>query len=206
MGEYLSINGERIKIGTCEELTDARLSQLQALKPHEVMRLEGNLPLAEYLNPAHGWFYRFPFPDEDDKGIGEFKDLDRGWIVKLSPELSPTLWAEMGEWEHYRIAHNCHIGFSYGFNVTFPCPLSNEFPKNDSVLKGDGYKIIEVVSQKQVDGEIQVVIRCGYCGALVRFDRDGAQEIAKCLWKTNNAQDSEMAHRIMMGYKTPTIA
>lgn len=202
MGEYLSIKGEHVKLGTCEDLFSVRLEQLRALRPSETMKLEGNLDLKAYLDPKSKFRYRFPFPDEDGFEIGSFEDLERGYIVHLYPDLAPTILAELGTWGHYEISHACNINHAYNVNVSFPCVLSDKFPTHDSVLKrssNGASKVVEVVAQRQVDDEVWTVIRCGYCHAMVRLDKAGASEIAACLRK--DAPKSIMAERVMAGYK-----
>jgi len=64
--------------------------------------------------------------------------------------------------------------------------------------------------QKQIDGELWVVIACPYCGAMVRLDKEMADELCSCLVPATNqyrlsdsghdTYNSEIASRIMAGY------
>ncbi len=72
MGEYAKLNGEEIKIGTCEDMYYLRAGQA-----HLVEVLPGNVdPVADRFEIR----FRFPFPDEDGigPGPGSFKDHERG--------------------------------------------------------------------------------------------------------------------------------
>ena len=63
MGEYVKIEGKPVKLGTCEDLYYYTRTELERLLPM-AEEVPGNLPPLQYLEPSHGWRYRFPFPDE----------------------------------------------------------------------------------------------------------------------------------------------
>ena len=181
MGEYITIDKQEVKIGTCENMYYARLDQLE-----EVQAL-GLADVAEYLNPEYGYRYRFPFPEEDGLEIGEYDNYSKGLAVNLSygsechaPKLTEFLRGS--DWEHRHVTQSQSVGHCYNFNVFIPCVLSADFAKaNLKTSNGTPSDVIEIVQQKQVDGEIWVVVRCGYCGAAVRLDWEGASELCGVL-------------------------
>ena len=66
MGEYATLNGERIKIGTCEDMLYLRADQAALVVPEP-----GNVdPVEDRLKLR----FRFPFPDEDSTAPGAFAD------------------------------------------------------------------------------------------------------------------------------------
>lgn len=73
MGEYALYEGQRIKIGTCEDMYYLRWDQAHLVKP-----LRGN---ADPFEDCEELRFRFPFPDEDDRAPGAFDDFDRGLFI-----------------------------------------------------------------------------------------------------------------------------
>lgn len=71
MGEYARRlrDGERVKIGTCENMYYLRFEER-----HQVLHEEGNVDVNK--NPE-GLRFRLPFPDEDHVALGEYDDYDR---------------------------------------------------------------------------------------------------------------------------------
>lgn len=72
MGEFAQYNGERVKIGTCEEMLYLRFEDRFRVDP-----LSGN------VNPRTdtGLYFRLPFPDEDQDQPGGYKDPFRGCLL-----------------------------------------------------------------------------------------------------------------------------
>ena len=59
-----------------------------------------------------------------------------------------------------------------------------------------------IMYQKQVDGELWTVVECGYCGAMVRLEKESAQELADCVIKNYSGDyGKKVSERIMQGYK-----
>lgn len=166
MGEYIeTADGRVIKIGTCEDLYYT-LPALRLLVADGARRHPGNLAPAEYLNPAHGWRYRFPWPDE--AGTGD--DLDRACIVRVP----------LGWWhglEHAQIAARLMPRgvtlerSAYTVTAWLPCPLSANPP--DTAGRPVA-QIVGIRAQRQIAGQIWTVASCPYCGNLWRLDYDHA--------------------------------
>jgi hypothetical protein len=198
-----------VKLGTCEDLMYARLDQLRGATFGE--KVAGNLPGLEYLNPKLGWRYRFPFPDEDGIAIGCFTDYSRGVMVSVPQSVVDSFeHDEVCAWYGPR---------DVGFNVFLPCPQGDKFAKLGlKTSRRDSVLWIEIVMQKQIEGEDWTLVRCPYCRNMARLDR--AEAVAMCEHITeshflNRAEsdrddEAEIAHlkfwaemvkRIMAGYK-----
>lgn len=166
MGEYIeTASGRVVKIGTAETLYYT-LPALRQLVADGARRHPGNLEPRDYLNPAHGWHYRFPWPDE--AGTGD--DLDRACIVRV-----PLRWwhgLEHGPVAVQLTPRGVTLERSaYTVTAWLSCPLSDNPPETA------GRPIpqtVAVCAQKQVDGHLWTLCRCPYCGRLWRLDHDRA--------------------------------
>ncbi len=223
MGEYIDYKGKEVKLGTCESLYYTRLEQLEAAEAVGILEKRGgNLSASEYLDPANGFRYRFPFPEEDNIDIGDFVDYDKGMIVQLQHE-DRDLVEDM---EHGDIWHACHPkGGGYNVNIATPCPQSKELDWTGTQQPDNSFKrlshspiaprIIEITQQKQVDGEIWTVIDCPYCTAKVRIEYESAVKLVHSIqvgYIETRKQDNEeicrayyqtVCDRILAGYKVP---
>lgn len=219
MGEYIKYNGQEVKLGTCESLYYTRLDQLERAVAVDILeKIGGNLEPAEYLDPKNGFRYRFPFPDEDNIDIGEFKDYEKGLIIQLQPEDR-----DLADFDHEAIFHSCHPkGGGYNVNVSTPCPQSKDFDwtftqQPDNAIKKlqhspIDWRIVEITQQKQVDGEVWTVIDCPYCTAKIRIHRDSALKLVHSIeagyinqrdqTDTSRAYYLKVCKRILDGYKT----
>jgi len=92
-----------------------------------------------------------------------------------------------------------------GFNLFFPCPAVNGFDEYETSHAKHTPHIVDVVQQKQVDGDLWTILRCPWCGCLCRVPPAAgfvlADEVAteqcyytKMFW-------AGMAHRIRDGYE-----
>ncbi len=218
MGEYIKYQGKEIKLGTCEDLYYARLGQLEeAVAVDALEGLGGNLNPAEYLDPKNGWRYRFPFPEEDDIDMGDFKDYNKGLVIQLQPED----YGIIEGMEHNDTWHSCHPkGGGYNVNIATPCPQSKDFDwtftqQPDNAIKKLNHspmtwRIVEITQQKQVDGEVWTVIDCPYCIGKARIDREDALKLVHSIEvgyiNCRDATDSNKEHyqkvidRVMAGY------
>src|SRR3954469_12452711 len=90
MGEYIKLNGQSVKLGTCEDLYYATYDQIQDAVNSGAEKQEGNLPPPDYLAAAHGWRYRFPFPDENIP-IGTHRNFARGVLFPVTTDFATNL-------------------------------------------------------------------------------------------------------------------
>jgi hypothetical protein len=201
MGEHVKHHGQTLKLGTCEDLYYVTFEQACQVC-FGADQAPGNLPPLEYLNPTHGWRYRFPFPDEDNVEPGSHRDYERGATVGLD-------WSEDGM-THDTITHS--TGDSYNVNIRLPCPATL---RKDATLKHSPLPArwpVDIVQQKQMeDGSLWTVCRCHWCGHKFRLPPEEGLKLAQQI-KEEHADDPntfwlEIASRIMAGYlrKTPAV-
>lgn len=168
MGEYANLNGERVKIGTCESMYYLRADQA-----HLVEAVQGSV---DPLRDRDGLRFRFPFPDEDHLEPGTFDDFDRG--VRIPDYQLPV---EYGD-QH----HSVQFTSSAGYVLSIPCPeqfgqpgMGVELPNGLRVGRNGFNGHPEVRAQKWVDGRLVLVVACGACGAMWRVEElHQAEEIA----------------------------
>jgi hypothetical protein len=197
MGEYARHNGERIKIGTCEDMYYLRADQARIVIPER-----GNVdPIAD----AAGIRFRFPFPDEDSKRPGDFDDHDRG--IALYGLAVPE-----------GVDHG-HVQFvsSRGFNVCLPCPESPEGKAFPHTIHRNGYPgPVRIVQQRVWEGHLALVLECGGCahrwrcpelsdaGDVVTVLLDQAERTRRQDERDSRADwYQEIAARIVKGYTDP---
>lgn len=196
MGEYATIKrtGERIKIGTCEDLFDLRWDQA-----HLVRREDGpwdDAALAAYR-------FRFPFPDEDHIQPGQFTDVDRGVPIHGLPQ---------PEMDHDRVQF---VASSAGYNLTIPCPEGQpgctpgwNTKVGDLTVHRNGFSgPMIVVQQRWWRGRLVTVCRCRPCGVTYRLETiEAAQPVIDHLRKEADGRGAgwyrTMADRIEAGYST----
>lgn len=191
MGEYATFNGQRIKIGTCENMYYLRADQLH------LVRAAALLDLTDLL-------FRFPFPDEDRREPGDFDDYDRGL----------TVWGfEIPDGVDH---HTIQFKAAAGILVSLPCPYSAAAKANGITYHFNGFRgPARIVQQRIWAGAWATVMACGPCGAKFRLpDLDMARplldaiarEIAKAE-RDDSRQQAAMwrtvAERVERGYHTP---
>jgi hypothetical protein len=209
MGEYIRYRGEDVKLGTCEDLYYVTYEQARQLLTNAAP-VPGNLPPAEYVNPRHGWRYRFPFPEEDDRAPGTHADHDKGRVVccppgalfALPPDNHDTLCVSIGL-GGVRGSGGCNV------NTRVACPASGMLKPHSPI----GSWPVEIVQQPlMADGSLWTVLRCGWCGEKYRIDRTEAEALAAFLCQyerdersPNRAYWQTVAERILAGYPDPAL-
>lgn len=163
MGEYANFNGERIKIGTCEDLYYLRADQRRLVSGGDL----GSSPERYFVD---GIRFRFPFPDEDELEPGRFEDYDRG-------ERIPGGWTIPDDYEH---DGGVQFHAEPGYLLYLPCPESPNFPEAIAPKLGrngwhGGYAVKQ---QRMIDGELWTVVACLSCGSKWRLPRDEAEAVA----------------------------
>ncbi len=172
MGENAMYRGQRIKIGTCEDMYYLRWDQAE-----KVSRVEGSVsPLVDRLHLR----FRFPWPNEDHVAPGEFECHDRS--VGISCVVPEGV-------EH----HNVQFASSYpgpGYLLSLPCPegpagvpflpddkcSSRWMPQLKIKVAKNGWGgDVKIVQQKWIKGEdgherLCTICACGGCGAKFRLE------------------------------------
>lgn len=155
MGEYAKIKGtgERVKIGTCEDMLYLRADQAR-----RVWAQPGNVdPVAD---ADRGIRFRFPWPDEDDIAPGAFDDPFRALVV-------PGLEVPEGV-EHGLVQFSA----TPGYLVSLPCPEGPGILRDGDALRvhRNGFPgAVELVQQRYYEGRLVAVCQCRGCGRAYRL-------------------------------------
>ncbi len=144
MGEYIRIDGEELKLGTCEDLYYVTYDQARELLTRAV-QVPGNLPPREYLDPKHQWRYRFPFPEEDGRAAGSFDDFNKGRVFSCLPGAPFALSPD----NHDTICVSISLGGVRGsgchnVNTRVACPASGRLDRHSPI---DAWPV-EIVQQR----------------------------------------------------------
>lgn len=189
MGEYALFNGERVKIGTCEDMYYLRADQAHLVKS-----------VSDSVDPIRdcvGLRFRFPFPNEDEQKPGDFHDYDRGLGVH---GIEPPENIDHGCLQFVR-----SYPHSGGLLLSTPCPESSEGKKSGLRFGYNGYpgKVL-ITQQKVCNGKLVLVCACGSCGAAWRLEElSEVQPILDALNKEADECCTEVAARIVAGYENP---
>jgi hypothetical protein len=192
MGEYAIYQNERIKIGTCEDLTDLRADQW-----HLVTVEFGGCDEATYLRQSR---FRFPWPDEDTIAPGDFTEIDRSCLIR-------GLTAPEDLKDHHGTVQFTARG---GYLCSLPCP--------ESGINLDGVKIhrnayqgaVHLCAQRWWNGLLVGVLRCSACGTMWRLETLAEAEPAAVALRSEadrlGASQADWYHtvadRLLAGYRT----
>lgn len=186
MGEYGTYEGQRIKIGTCEDMYYLRADQIPLVQSYTLRDLTAIR-------------FRFPFPDEDNVKPGEFDHHDRGFPVYVEP---PTDGVDHGK---------IQFAAGRGILVMLPCPYSEEGKAGSIKYMYNGYGgPSRIVQQRAWNGVWATVLECGACDRRWRLPEltDAAPVIEALIAEAERRPDDarrykEMALRVGRGYSTP---
>lgn len=164
MGEYARrrIDGEEIKIGTCEDMYYLRYDQRGQVAP-----LPGNV---DPVRDADALRFRFPFPDEDHIPPGEgFYEAGYGRGVIIPGLVPPVAVAPY----HSRVQFTAHNGYL----TSLPCPESGRPMPEGVTIHRNGYGgAVELVQVRIREGRQVPVFRCKGCGHQWREEDQGEIE------------------------------
>jgi len=162
MGEYAYYQGQRVKIGTCENLTDLRAEHVSQITGYDFGRAT-----------LEGVRFRFPFPEEDGMVPGR---------VDSSADLDKCLNVPGAEFDHATYDHSTiHLSTGEGglntktgnnVRVSFPCPLS---PRGAAIAEAAELNFfgtprgVNIVQQRAWDGMLVLVCACPACGRRFRL-------------------------------------
>lgn len=154
MGEYAKFAGERVKIGTCEDMYYLRFDQRHSVQP-----------VSDSVDPvrdAAALRFRFPWPSEDDVAPGQFKDHDHKLRVDGVP--APNF-------DHYSVQFKTDGGYL----CSLPCPESEEgkaFGEQYKVHRNGFRGAMFLVQQRLWEGALVAVCQCA-CDARFRLPTIG---------------------------------
>jgi hypothetical protein len=192
MTENGYVNGQQIKIGTCENMYYLRPDQIKLVQ---------STTLRDLTNLR----FRFPFPDEDNVPPGEFSNHDRGlavWKYDVPDGI-----------KHYRVQFRATAGIL----VNLPCPHSADGKSSGITYLFNGYHgPARIVQQRIWAGRWATVMACGPCNARYRLpDLAAARPLLDAIeTEVTHAEHDKalgravmwrtVAERIEAGYHTPT--
>lgn len=191
MGEDANYNGQRIKIGTCENMYYLRADQVGLVRP-----LRGSV---DPVRDRAAIRFRFPWPDEDDVEPGDFEKYERQLgLYGVEP---PTTG----------IDHYSRQFTTDGYVVSLPCP---ETPAGKAlgVHRNGNPGPVRIVQQKWLGDKLVLIAECGGCGSKYRLETiedarpyiDAVRKLADGCRRTNDdsraAWYSAIADRIEAGY------
>lgn len=197
MGEYATLDGSAVKIGTCEDMYYLRWDQRDRITGYDFDGTER---------------FRFPFPWEDGIEPGSFVDAFESF--KLDGFEPPT------EVEHGTVQFTAPNGYL----VSLPCPEGSETAytlgacepgANNGLHKvtvhRNGYGgPASLIQQAWRGGRLVGIAKCNGCGAIYRLE-DGyeqaaaasirsAADAATARGNANGPRLHEMADRLLAGY------
>lgn len=189
MGEYARFNGQRVKIGTCEDMYYLRADQIDKV--------------TGYTFRYESIGFRFPFPDEDHVAPGDFHNPSRALgVYGVEPP---------AELDHSKIQFRALAGIL----VNLPCPYSSEGRASGVTYLFNGYSgPVRIAQQRAWSGCWATVLACGACNAPYRLETiEDAQPVIDALNTKADGEDRwhagsgglwrQVAERIAAGYSTP---
>ena len=150
MGEYGLVSGERVKLGTCEDMYYLRADQVG-----QVQRVPNSLDVRDPEVQAEIRF-RFPWPDEDGTEPGAFDSFDRAvGVYGVQPPAGV---------EHRSVQFVAQAGYL----ASLPCPETaglNLAPLGITIHRNGFAGPVKIVQQAYREGNLAVICQCGGCGA-----------------------------------------
>ena len=178
MGEYALLrSGERVKIGTTENLMYLRADQLEQLAPADQDRIVSHLD---------AFLFRFPFPHEDAVEVGAFEADPRGNGVY--GEFSDLL----ANAKHRRLQFR--DTYDSGWLAMIPCPLSPAPPPADVTFHRNGFAgELRIVSQRARNRQLVTVVACGGCRTWFRLPTFADAELLLVTLRSRGDRDRHKA-------------
>lgn len=147
MGEYATdtMTGERVKIGTCEDLLYLRHDQLDRVAARD----RSESAPREHLDVYR---FRFPWPDEDGTAPGQFDNPFRSLGVHVDP--------------CQQIEHRTRqFKGDGGYLVMLPCPEARA-DETPATFQHNGYQgPVKITGQAVRNGNLALICECNGCGA-----------------------------------------
>jgi hypothetical protein len=198
MGEYAYYHGERVKIGTCEDMLYLRWDQRHLVTKSETPLFDEKV-LAQIR-------FRFPWPEEDNIEPGGFRDPFRA--LRLDYEQPKDM--DHGSLQFHGTG---------GYLVNLPCPEANP------IINGYGGRLItigkngyegpaQLIGQAWRGGRLVGIAQCNGCRYPYRLE-DGYEEAAAVAIRSAADRDNpeghrnrlhEIADRLLAGYSVKATA
>ena len=189
MGEYAYFGDRTVKLGTCEDLMYITRAELrQAHEAGAVRTAPGNAEIDQYLDPANGFRFRFPFTDEHCT-LPELRNriserVERDLEIELVGMENDSLYR--GMLAHRKITARMRgvDGWDYTL-VDLACPLSDEpgHPRLFHLGMGERYtpKLLVCGEKPMPDGTVHTVFCCPVCGAMFRLSESEIKLVRNCV-------------------------
>lgn len=183
MGDYTA-NG--IKIGTSGQAYYATKSMLEAFK----LKYPTDIETKRYLNPKNKCLFAFPYPEFDNKEVGEIS------IFHMEPkDLQIIEIDKTNKTFHKKIVHHVHPVGGQGINLFCDCP----YHSTENVSRNFSEETIKFYLEYQtftgVGDEMAIVGECIYCGETNVFEPHEAEEVAKNLNKQAEWNEEQSKRR-----------
>lgn len=116
MGEYASIDGHEVKLGTCESMYYVRRDEVALWAASgRFKELPGNAGAEDYLRAPLHW--RFPFPHEDGQKPGDAGFENRRYTDCVTLDAGGLVL------DHSRVAVRVPVSGGWETGVSIPCPF-----------------------------------------------------------------------------------
>jgi len=183
MGEYITVDGEEIKAGTCEEMLYVRRDEMeQWVRDGRAAAIPGNAPPATLVAVADRLFWRFPWPWEDEHDVFAIREREPFTTGGTCGDFEPPDGIEI---PHARItAHFQWKGGGGGVNVYVPCPATLKYAQGPlgERKRGSGVELCSKASPRiqvrSVGKGGATLFACSYCEVLFYLD---AAELARLI-------------------------
>lgn len=189
MGEYAYFGDRKVKLGTCEDLTYITHAELrQARDVRAVHTAPGNAEIDQYLDPANGYRFRFPFTDErcvlSELGERVAVRPTRYLEIELVGMENDKLYRGMMAHKKINPELRGEDGSTYTL-LDLHCPLSNEpgRPRMYNLMSGPMYtpKLLVCGEKPMPDGTVHTVFGCPVCGAMFRLSESEIKLVRNCV-------------------------
>lgn len=161
MGDFTK---DGTKIGTCGQAYYATKPMLE--------KLVGDKEVDYYLDPKNNCSFAFPFPDYENKRIGEISNFHEDQKVDFVISIK-----NQGVTHHGRIIHTVHPKGGQQINLYSECPYSNPDLVSSNFDKSNVR--FYLAEQMYYRGELAVKARCIYCGEPNILDPEEALEVSE---------------------------
>lgn len=160
MSENAIVNGQSVKIGTCDDMYYLRIEDAHMAKsqPHNVNAMT-----------TAGLRFRLPFPDEDDVPIGHYADCHRGvrlYKSESQPDGSEYASDYAPDWLQDAEPGSFQLTHPSGLLINVPCHHGAKLPEitGATVFWNGKSHSIELQQVKRLDdGSVVPVIGCRHC-------------------------------------------
>ena len=162
MGEQAKVNGQSVKIGTCENMYYLRAEDAHRAKP-----LPGNVDASK----TPGLRFRLPFPDEDSVQIGQYDNPFRGYRMyrTVKSETTRPDYSEDFSPDDLKDAEPGNIQLRHeasGLLLNVPCHHGAKLPEITGVKafwNGKGHSLELAQVKRTESGKFVPIVQCRHC-------------------------------------------